>query len=149
MSGALHLSIATVESTVVDVPAVQAVRAADDSGSFGILPGHADLLTVLSPTVVRWRTEDGALHYCAVRGGILTVSGGNRVAIACRRAQLGDQLHALEAEVDAARAGGEEEDRRARVAQAQAHASAVRQMMRYLQPGSPGDLAKMLGEPRE
>ncbi len=144
----LHLTIATPETTVVDAVPIKALRAADDTGSFGVLPGHADLLTALSPTVLRWRTADDALHYCAVRGGILTVSGGNRVAVACRSAQTSDRLDALEADVRAARAAGEDEDRRARIAQMQAHTRAIRQLMRYLEPGGSDDIGDILAEPR-
>ena len=139
MSGGLHLTIATPETTVVDAAEVQAVRAADESGGFGILPGHADLLTVLPPTVVRWHATDGTAGYCAVRGGVLTVTGGNRIAIACRQAQRGAQLADLEAEILTAREAEEDTDRQTRVAQMKLHARAIRQLMRHLadDPGQP------------
>ena len=131
MTRTLRLTIATPETEVVNGAACK-VRAMDESGSFGVLPGHADLLTVLPSSLVRWEDEQGVRHYCAVRGGVLTVTGGNHVAIACRKALLGDDLHALEAEIEAARASEEEAERVARVKQAQMHARAVRQLMRYL-----------------
>ena len=53
MSGGLHLTIATPAKLLVDIEDVRSVRAEDASGSFGILAGHADLLTVLSLSVVR------------------------------------------------------------------------------------------------
>lgn len=143
MSGRLHLSIATPERQVVDADGVRSVRAADESGGFGILPGHADLLTVLPPSVVRWRQEDGTELFCAVRGGVFTVTGGNRVAIACRQAVPGDRLDALEGQVETTRAEEDEADRRARVAQVQLHARAVRQMMRYLVPGGGDSLENL------
>jgi F-type H+-transporting ATPase subunit epsilon len=111
-----------------------AVRAEDQSGSFGILPGHADLLTALAPSVVRWRTADGATHFCAVRGGVFTVSAGHNVAVACREGVLGDSLEELEAKVRAVRAQQTEADRKARVEQVRMHALAVRQLLRYLRP---------------
>lgn len=134
MSRVLRLTIATPKAAVVDARDVRAVRAMDESGSFGMLPGHADLLTVLPASVVRWRDQSDAVHYCAVRGGVLTVTGGAHVAIACRQALLGDRLEDLEAEIHASRSAEEEADKRARVAQAQLHARAVRQLMRYLVP---------------
>jgi F-type H+-transporting ATPase subunit epsilon len=60
MSGTLHLTVTTPAQILVEAGNVVAVRAEDQSGSFGILPGHADLLTVLVPSVVRWRTTNGA-----------------------------------------------------------------------------------------
>ncbi|MCT2398444.1 F0F1 ATP synthase subunit epsilon [Novosphingobium mangrovi (ex Huang et al. 2023)] len=145
MTGTLHLSIATPETALVDVKA-RMVRAMDESGSFGILPGHADFLTVLPSSLVRWRDEEDALHYCAVRSGVLTVSGGKTVAIACREAMLGDKLDVLEAEIVAARQQEEEEERCARVEQAQMHARAVRQLMRYMMHDGGDALNAVLAE---
>ncbi|PEQ11597.1 F0F1 ATP synthase subunit epsilon [Novosphingobium sp. PC22D] len=141
MSGSLHLTIATPGTAVVDSDDVRAVRASDESGSFGILPGHADLLTVLPASIVRWRDADGETHYCAVRGGVLSLTGGHRLAIACRRAMLGNRLEELEDRIVSAGAAEEDEDRKARTAQAQLHARAIRQLMHYLLPGGePADV---------
>ena len=134
MSGALHLTVTTPGQILVDSGDVAAVRAEDESGSFGILPGHADLLTALVPSVVRWRTANGSTHFCAVRGGVFTVSAGHNVAVACREGVLGDSLEELEAKVRAVRAQQTEADRKARVEQVRMHALAVRQLLRYLRP---------------
>ena len=134
MSGALHLTVTTPGQILVDSGDVAAVRAEDESGSFGILPGHADLLTVLTPSVVHWRAADGATSFCAVRGGVFTVSAGRDVAVACREGVVSDSLQDLEAKVRAVRAQQLEDDRKARVEQVRAHAFAVRQLVRYLQP---------------
>jgi F-type H+-transporting ATPase subunit epsilon len=134
MSAILHLTVTTPAQILVDSGDVEAVRAEDQSGSFGILPGHADLLTVLVPSVVRWRTSDGAAHFCAVRGGVFTVSAGRNVSVACREGVLGVSLEALEAKVRAVRAQQIEADRKARVEQVRLHALAVRQLLRYLRP---------------
>ena len=74
-------------------------------------------------------------------GGVLTVGGGTRVAIACRRGALGDDLARLEADVAKQRAAELDADRRARVEQLRLHARALRQLMRLLRPGGrpPGD----------
>ena len=132
MSGRLHLTITTPAAVLVDATDVGAVRAEDASGGFGILPGHTDLMTVLPVSVVRWHGGDGVAHYCAVRGGVLTVAGGQLVSIACRQGATGDDLAALEAEVQALRAAETEAERHARVEQTQMHARVVRQLMRYL-----------------
>ena len=135
MSGTLHLTVTTPGQVLVDSGDVVAVRAEDESGSFGILPGHADLLTALVPSVVRWRTADGSPHFCAVRGGVFTVSEGRNVAVACREGVLGDSLDDLESKVRAVRAQQIDADRKARVEQVCLHALAVRQLLRYLRPG--------------
>ena len=134
MSRALHLTVTTPANILVESDDVAAVRVEDQSGSFGVLPGHMDLLTVLVPTVVRWRTADGVARFCAVRGGVFTVSDGRTVAIACREGVVGDSLDDLETKVRAVRAQELEADRKVRVEQVRLHALAVRQLIRYLRP---------------
>ena len=134
MTAALHLTVTTPSQILVESDDVVAVRAEDQSGSFGILPGHADLLTVLVPSVLRWRTADGAARYCAVRGGVFTVAAGRDIAVACREGVVGDSLEDLEAKVRTVRAQELEADRKARVEQVRLHALAVRQLLRYLRP---------------
>jgi len=138
VSVGLHLVISTPIAVLVDAEAVAAVRAEDESGSFGIRLGHADLITVLSPSVVRWRDRAGTTRFCAVLGGVLTVDGGRRVGIACRRGAVGTDLAALEAEVRRRRGDEADIDRHARVEQMRLHTQAVRQLMRYLRPGHDG-----------
>ena len=132
MSGGIRLTIATPSTLLVDVDDVRSLRAEDASGAFGVLPGHADLLTVLPPSVLRWTRGDGPPRYCALNGGVLTITGGDRVAVACRRGALGDDLEKLQAEVAAQRAAELDADRRAKVEQTRLHAQALRQLMRYL-----------------
>jgi F-type H+-transporting ATPase subunit epsilon len=136
MSDVLHLTVTTPAQILAESANVTAVRAEDQSGSFGILPGHADLLTVLVPSVLRWRTADGAERFCAVRGGVFTVAAGRNVAVACREGVVGNSLAELEAKVRAVRAQQAEADRKARVEQTRIHALAVRQLVRYLEPNS-------------
>ena len=136
MSDVLHLTVTTPAQILAESANVTAVRAEDQSGSFGILPGHADLLTVLVPSVLRWRTADGAARFCAVRGGVFTVASGRDVAVACREGVVGDSLDELQAKVRAARAQELEADRKARVEQIRLHALAVRQLVRYLRPNA-------------
>lgn len=140
----LSLSISTPDAVLVARDDIRSLRAADASGDFGILPGHADLLTVLPASVVRFRGADGGWTFCAVRGGVMTVSGGSRVAIACRQASLSADLDALAESVAADRAADTDADRRARVEELRLHARAVRQMLRYLRPG-PADGAGPVG----
>ena len=92
----MRLLITTPMAVVIDDPDVVAVRAEDDSGSFGILRGHADFLTALTVSVVSWHRADARQRFCAVRRGVLSVTGGNEVAIATRQAMPGDDLDHLE-----------------------------------------------------
>jgi F-type H+-transporting ATPase subunit epsilon len=134
MTERLHLTIATPFKLLVESDDVRSLRASDESGSFGILPGHADLLTVLPASVVEWREGDGQWRYCAVRAGVFTVSGGERIAVACRKGVLGRDLAGLEAQVRRVDIAETDADRRARVEQTRLHAQAVRQLLQYLLP---------------
>lgn len=141
MSDGLHLVITTPSTVLADAADVRSVRAEDESGGFGILPGHAEFLTVLPASIVRWRDSGGRLHFCAVSGGIITVSDGRNVSIACRQGALGDDLARLEDDVRNMRSELTDMDRRSHVEQARLHANAVRQLMRYLRPKEGGAIA--------
>lgn len=141
MSGALHLTITTPMEVIVDAPSVLSLRADDESGGFGILPGHTDFLTTLPASVVRWHGADGIVHFCALRAGLLTVTAGTKVAIGCREGILGDDLTRLEEDVAQLRADQIDANRCAQVEQMRLHANAVRQLIHLLRPGQTGALA--------
>ncbi|MBV8411294.1 MAG: F0F1 ATP synthase subunit epsilon [Alphaproteobacteria bacterium] len=130
----MRLLIATPTTIVVDEPEVSAVRAEDESGSFGILEGHDGLLTVLTVSVVSWHRADAPRQYCAVRRGILSISGGREVAIATREAIVGDDLDRLEQVVLAEFRHKTDNERAARAAGLQLQMKAIRQIVRYLRP---------------
>ena len=131
MSAPLHLLIATPQQVLVDCADVLALRAEDASGCFGLLPGHEDFLTALVPSVLRWRRAGGEQGFCAVRGGVLSLRGGE-LRIACREGVLGERLETLEAGVHDARAAQLDSTRQARVEHLRLHTRAVRQLVRYL-----------------
>ncbi|MCA8276534.1 F0F1 ATP synthase subunit epsilon [Burkholderia sp. AU30280] len=141
MSTALHMTIATPAGMLVDTPDVVAFRAEDATGSFGVLPGHTDFLTVLSPCVVRWRTADGTRRFCAVSSGVLRVVNGTDISIACRDGELGDALETLQARVRETRESRLDAARRVRVEQTRLNAQAIRQILKYLRPGAPDTAA--------
>lgn len=64
----LHLQSGTQYERIDD--AVSFV-AADDSGSFGILAGHARMMTCLATGLARFRTVDGAWRFLALPGAVL------------------------------------------------------------------------------
>lgn len=133
MSAPLHLLISTPQQVLVDCADVLSLRAEDASGCFGLLPGHVDFLTVLTPSVLRWQHVGGAQGFCAVRGGVLSLSG-RELRIACREGVIGDHLDVLEARIHASRTAQLDSARQARVEHLRLHTQAVRQLVRYLRP---------------
>jgi F-type H+-transporting ATPase subunit epsilon len=77
----LHLQSGTQYERIDD--AVSFV-AADESGSFGILAGHARAMTCLTTGLARFRTADGAWRYLASPGAVLYFVG-NALFINTRR----------------------------------------------------------------
>lgn len=139
----MRLVITTPTEIVVDAE-VRAVRAEDESGSFGILARHADFVTALSDGVVSWRDREGRERFCAVRRGVLTMTGGTEVAIATHEAVPGDDLEHLEAEVVAAFERRTDAERAARTESLKLQMKAIRQIVANLS-ARPGEV--MGGEP--
>lgn len=134
----MRLLITTPTAVIVDAPDVAALRAEDESGSFGVLRGHADLLTALAVSVVSWRDARDRAHHCAVRHGVLTVSGGREIAIATREAVASDDLDELETVVLTRFRDAQDTERTARTRSLQLQMKAIRQIVRYLRPVRPG-----------
>ena len=65
-----------VTPSVIMERKIQALRLADETGSFGILKGHTDFLTVLQPSLGYYIDADGKETFLAVDGGILTIRKG-------------------------------------------------------------------------
>ena len=134
----MRLLITTPTAVIIDERDVVALRAEDESGSFGILDGHADFLTALTISVVNWRCADGRQAFCAVRHGVLSVANGNQVSIATRAAVAGDDLARLEDVVLAQFREALEAERTARTESLRLQMKAIRQIVRYLRPERPG-----------
>ncbi|HEY7298187.1 MAG TPA: F0F1 ATP synthase subunit epsilon [Xanthobacteraceae bacterium] len=136
----MRLLITTPIAVVIDEQDVFALRAEDESGSFGILDRHADFLTALTVSVVSWRCSDGRQRFCAVRHGVLSVTSGSQVAIATREAVVGDDLGRLENVVVAQFRETADAERAARTECLRLELRAIRQIVRYLRPKRPGVL---------
>lgn len=134
----MRLLITTPTAIVVDESGVTSVRAEDDSGSFGILRGHENLLTALRLSIVSWHGLAAHPHYCAVRRGVLSVMGGSEIAIATREAIPGDDLDRLEQVVLSRFRERGELERASRTENLQLQTRAIRQIVRYLRPEKPG-----------
>jgi F-type H+-transporting ATPase subunit epsilon len=128
----MRLRITTPLAVVVDDDSVRALRADDATGSFGVLSGHADFLTSLTIGVVTWRGADGTAHYCAVRRGVLSVTGGQEIAIATREAVTGDDLATLDETVLARFRADTETERAERVDSTRLQLNAIRRIVGHL-----------------
>jgi F-type H+-transporting ATPase subunit epsilon len=131
----MRLTIATPLAILVETGDVVHLRAEDETGSFGILVGHADFLTALAVSVVTWRGQRGAEHHAAVRGGMLEVRGGSEIAVATPEAVLDDDLHRLEIDVLAGFRRASAEEQAARTGTQHLYVAAIRQIYRLLRPG--------------
>jgi F-type H+-transporting ATPase subunit epsilon len=141
----MKLTVTTPLAIVIKADDVAHLRAEDETGAFGVLPGHADFLTALAVSVASWRDARGVGHHVAVRGGMLEVRGGDTIAIATPEAVPGDDLHVLEKEVLACFRRELVEERAARTDAQRLYLAAIRQIVRFLRaeraptsPGSPG-----------
>jgi F-type H+-transporting ATPase subunit epsilon len=145
----MRLSVTTPLAIIAEVHDVTHLRAEDETGAFGILPGHADFLTVLALSVVSWRDGEGAEHHIAVRGGALEVRDGEAISIATREAVADDDLRRLETEVLASFRRRAEDELTARADAQRLYLAAIRQVFRFLKserapamPTGPGVLSQ-------
>jgi F-type H+-transporting ATPase subunit epsilon len=132
----MRLTVTTPLCVVMDEEGVASVRAEDETGGFGILPGHADLLTVLRPSVLRWRRAEGPWQFVALHGGVLQLSR-DHLRIATRAAAPGDDLAALEDGIRARAEAEADSARTTRSEQMRLQASVIRNLMRHMgqEPG--------------
>ncbi len=147
MAERLELRIVTPVEIAFEGEA-ELVAGEDATGRFAVLPRHEDFLTVLTVSVLRWRTPDGAEHYAAVRGGVFEVSGGRRVQLATPEAVLSDRLEELWPRVVERMRRQAEEMAAERTAMARLELAVVRSLRDYLRArrtpparGGPGPVA--------
>ena len=129
----MRLVVATPLALVLDREGVVAIEAEDATGRFGILPGHADFLTVLAVSVLSWRDREGGEGHLAVRGGVLRVAGGELVEVATRQAVGEETLEALGPTVLETLRAEVEAQAEARTTIARLELSLVRNLRDYLQ----------------
>jgi F-type H+-transporting ATPase subunit epsilon len=108
MADRLKLELATPTRLVVSGEADEVVVPGTE-GSFGVLPGHAPLLSLLGTGEVMYRTGREE-HYLAVSGGFAEV-GPDHVTILTQTAE-----HPEEIDLARARAAGERAEQRLRAA---------------------------------
>ncbi len=131
----MRLLIVTPLSVAVDLDGIVSVRADDSTGSFMILPEHADFLTILSISVVSWHTQDGRNGQIAVRGGTMRVEDGELVRIATRQAVAGASLEELRGAVLTELRQEAEHEAATRTATQRLQMGLLRQLDRYIKAG--------------
>lgn len=82
---------------------VQAVRAPGVQGSFGVLAGHAPLLTELETGLIKITLANGEEAYIATSGGFMQVSR-EKVIILADSAELSEEIDVERAHAAASRA---------------------------------------------
>lgn len=128
----MRLTVATPLALIVETDDVASLRAEDQTGAFGVLPGHADFITALDVSVVTWRDGRGAEHHAAVRGGVLQVSGGREIAIASPEAIADDDLRRLQTRVLTTYREAAASETAARVDAQRLYLAAIRQILRFV-----------------
>jgi F-type H+-transporting ATPase subunit epsilon len=131
----MRLLVTTPPSVVVDVDGVAHLRAEDETGAFGILPGHADFITALAISVMTWRNHAGEQHHVAVRGGVLTVKDGDLIEVATADAAGEDTLRELGETVLTRFRAEAEAEAESRTSATRLHLATIRQLQRYLESG--------------
>lgn len=128
----MKLSITTPFSIIVDQEKILSLRAEDATGNFGILPLHADFMTLLEVSVISWKDDLGEVFYCAVSNGILIVTAGEHVSIATREAVMGKNLSDLKHRVLGSFNEAIARENEARISQERIQAEALRRVQNYL-----------------
>lgn len=141
----MKLCISTPMEIIVEQDRIASLRAEDASGGFGIQPGHVDCITVLPVSLVSWRDTGGKQAGCAIGGGVLTVEGGNTIAISARAAIASNDLDQLEHTVLAELQRALNLERKSRSDSLHLQLRAIRFMMQALQSGQPGNIHAEVG----
>jgi F-type H+-transporting ATPase subunit epsilon len=144
----VRLTVTTPLATVLRLEDVTRVRAEDATGTFGILDGHADFLTVLAISVVSFVDSAGRERYVAVRGGMLRVKGGVDVVVATPEAIESNDLHALETETLVGFHRGLDAERAARTDAERLRLAAIRQIVHLLRSDGRHAPVRRAGPPR-
>lgn len=106
---------------------VSKVSAESDSGSFTMLPRHADGAVLLRPGLLSYLTEEGEEVFVAVDEGVL-VKADDDVRVACQRAVVAGELESAEAALREHLRSRDEHERRARTALLRLEAEVVRRL---------------------
>jgi len=95
MADTIHLDILTPEKVVFS-DSIEMVTAPGGLGEFGVLPGHAALVTTLEIGEVAIK-KDNREHWLAISGGFAEV-GNDKVTILAEAAELAQEIDIKRAE---------------------------------------------------
>jgi F-type H+-transporting ATPase subunit epsilon len=95
MADAIHLDILTPEKVVFS-DSIETVTAPGSLGEFGVLPGHAPLVTTLEPGEVAIK-KDNREYWLAISGGFAEV-GNDKVTILAEAAEPAQEIDIKRAE---------------------------------------------------
>ena len=129
----MRLRVITPQRTVLDTEATRIVAEAPD-GAFGMLPRHADYVSLLAPGILTYETDDGAEHYVGVNSGTL-VKCGAEVLVSVMGAVKSDRLETLGARVAQEFRAEDEEERSARSALTRLEAGMLRRFLELERDG--------------
>lgn len=129
----MRLKIVTPLDTVLDTEAVRLVAEAPE-GSFGMLPRHADFVSLLAPGILTYETGDGTEHFVGVNSGTL-VKCGDEVLVSVLGAVQTDQLEELGDLVEREFRVQDEEERDARAALTRLEAGVLRRFLELEREG--------------
>lgn len=99
MTPVLKLQLRTPAGLLVD-QAVREIRAEDESGYFGILPGREDLVAAMPASLLTF-VDDGGEAFVALSGGLLDLRAGV-CRVTAREAELTRVLEDVAHKLDAA-----------------------------------------------
>lgn len=100
---------------------------ADDSGSFGVLAGHARMVAVLRYGLARFVDSAGRWRYLALPGGVLSFAG-NELTLVTVRYFLGDERGSITRQLAAEMARTDSDVHRSRATLAEIEHSLVRRL---------------------
>ena len=120
----MRLRVITPIEVVLDQRVSRVVAEAPD-GAFGMLPRHADYVSLLVPGILTYETEEGCERYIGVNSGTL-VKCGTQVLVSAMGAVQSDRLEDLVLRVAEDFKAQDEEEREARSALARLEAGMVR-----------------------
>ena len=89
----MQLEVITPIGTLLKEPVIRIVAEAP-GGSFGILPRHADFVSLLAPSILTYETEAGSERYVGINSGTL-VKCGDEVLVSVLSAVTSDRLEEL------------------------------------------------------
>ena len=108
----LHLRVVTPQKTIIDRK-VRSVAFMGIDGSYGVLPGHAPLLTATKPGIVTIEETDGTKDEMLITDGFAEVRH-NVLSLICEAGEMASEID-LERAEEAARRAREKIEQRAKI----------------------------------